>query len=227
MKPSYQDLLTDPPAHSGAPGNSPGGDSEFSNNGPPAAASALLAAVAQQQAESPLVVDLVDEADAMPSMKAKAPDYARLIASARRALGPSADVLTDEQLHRLCQVKVVMPGSGRQRKLPKFATPTSAEIAIWRDNRTLDQFMADCLKGCRNDGGILGAAGKFEKIAVEAGAEPTVAKVIADGIRAEMQQRIFEIRVNVAATLNEIRRDLAVKDGINSATIKYFKVVGD
>ncbi len=193
----------------------------------PASSSGILATIGDLQRSSPLEVELVEETHAVPNVSAKAPEYPKMISSMRSALGSAGVTLTDADLLRACKARVVRPGSGKQRKLPQFASPTALEVQLWRDGRSIEQLMGDALKGVRNDGGVLGPERKFERIAVEAGADAAAAKAIAQRILSEMEHRIFEIRVNVAATLNEIRRDRAVLDGLNPASIKYFKVVGD
>jgi hypothetical protein len=119
---------------------------------------------------------------------------------------------------------------GRQRNHPQHATVCSPQMVAFfatridadgnSARRTDEDLEADMLKHCRNDGGKLGPALRYQQIIEESSSPAAAAAAINDHVT----QRIRAIRTYVCSVTNELRRRRAVATGIDPKTIDYLAV---
>jgi len=125
---------------------------------------------------------------------------------------------------------------GRQRNHPQWATVCSPQMVAFFATRveadgtvvprTYEDLEADMLKHCRNDGGKLGPALRYQQL-IEENLDTRVPLGPKDGavaINEHVTQRIRAIRTYVCSVVNELRRRRAVADGLDPKTTDYLAV---
>jgi hypothetical protein len=130
--------------------------------------------------------------------------------------------LSEETIDKILPIMSVTRKT--QRQLPVDFTVCSQEMAAFFSARDDDQITADCIKGIRNDGGKLGPAGMYALMLTRLGIDPALASTAGDLLATKVNHRIVAIRVNVVATVNELKRRRAEREGRDPRTEKYLRV---
>ena len=64
----------------------------------------------------------------------------------------------------------------------------------------------------------------YERTLIKLGVDPGTAKTAGEVLADKVNHRVVAIRVNVVATLNELRRRKAEREGLNPRAEKYLRV---
>lgn len=149
------------------------------------------------------------------------PEDAKPAIDKRRAL-LRLQGLSDDMIDKI--LPIVSTTRKTQRQLPVDGTVCSPEMIAFFEGRDDATITGDCVKGIRNDGGPYGPAGMYARLLVKLGVDAVTAKTAGEVLADKVNHRIVAIRVNVVATINELRRRRAVADGLNPRAAKYLRV---